>query len=470
MKQRRNLLALCGMTLLTMLLSCKKESFSTLPTDTLRYSADTIRFDTVFTSVGSVTKSFKIFNDHDQKIRISIIKLMGGNNTPFFMNVNGQATNEFKDFVLEANDSMYIFVSVHINPNSLNVPFIVSDSILIDYNGNEQYVQLQAYGRNAHFIRNQTITGNQTWVNDLPYVIEGDLHIDTTAHLQIEAGCLFYAHANGRIIVDGQLTAIGNVNNTIQFKGDRLDAPYRNMPGSWPGIYFRNKSHDNQLIFVNIQNAQEAIVLEGKSINNNPKLLIQQCIVDNASIAGFIGIESTLSANNTLISNCGKNISVALGGNYDFTNCTFSSYSTLYALHQYPVAELSNYKSNNGSVVVSDLTAQFTNCIFWGDGGTVEDEILLLKQGNQVFDVTLENCLYKAATDPTPANIIASIKNIDPLFDSIDPGNHYFDFHFKHAATSPLMDAGTHTNFLYDLDDLTREVGPSTDIGCYEKQ
>jgi hypothetical protein len=32
------------------------------------------------------------------------------------------------------------------------------------------------------------------------------------------------------------------------------------------------------------------------------------------------------------------------------------------------------------------------------------------------------------------------------------------------------MDAGTHTNFLYDLDDLTREVGPSTDIGCYEKQ
>jgi hypothetical protein len=458
------------MILLEMLLSCKKDSFSTLPTDTLRYSADTIRFDTVFTSVGSVTKSFKIFNDHDQKIRISTIKLMGGNSTAFSMNVNGQATNEFNNFVLEANDSMYVFVAVHINPNSLHVPFIVSDSILINYNGNEQFVQLQAYGQNAHFIRNQTISGNQTWVNDLPYVIEGNLHIDTTAHLQIEAGCLLYMHANGQIIVDGQLTAIGNINNTIQFKGDRLDVPYRNMPGSWPGIYFRNESHDNQLIFVNIQNAQEAVKLEGSSVNNTPKLLIQQCIIDNASIAGINIIESSLSANNTLISNCGKNLSVALGGNYQFTNCTFSSYSTLYALHQHPVAELSNYQFNNGSVFASDLTAQFTNCIFWGDGGTVEDEILLLKQGNQLFDVTLQNCLYKASTDPTPANIVASIKNIDPLFDSIDPGNHYFDFHFKHTATSPLMDAGTHTNFLSDLDDLIRESGPFTDIGCYEKQ
>ncbi len=470
MKRTRILLVVSCMTFVVMLLSCKKDSFTTYPADTLRFTADSIRFDTVFTGVGSVTKSFKIINDHDQKIRIASIQLMGGNTSAFSMNVNGQANSELKDYILDANDSIYVFVSVHINPNSVNVPFIVNDSISIRYNGNEQYVQLQAYGKNAHFIRNQTITGNQTWVNDLPYVIEGDLHIDTLAHLQMEAGCSIYMHANGRILVDGQLTAIGQKNNEIQFKGDRLDAPYRNLPGTWPGIYFRNESHDNELTFVVIQSAQQAIMIEGASNNNLPKLNMQQCVIDNASIAGIHATGSDVSMNNSLVRNCGKDIFIEYGGHYAFTNCTLVAYSNPYAYHQDPVVNIADYQTSNGNVLTADCYVSMSNCVIWGDGGTITDEINVDKAGNLAFYVILANSLFKSISDPNHTQLTGSIKNIDPLFDSIDPGNNYFDFHIRQTAASPLLDAGLHTNFLFDLDGVARETGAATDIGCFEKQ
>ena len=57
-------------------------------------SADTLKYDTVFTSVGSVTQSFKIINENNQKLRLSSVKLMGGAASAFKMNVDGIATSE----------------------------------------------------------------------------------------------------------------------------------------------------------------------------------------------------------------------------------------------------------------------------------------------------------------------------------------------------------------------------------------
>ncbi|MEI8059808.1 MAG: hypothetical protein WCG67_06580, partial [Ferruginibacter sp.] len=143
-----------------MLYSCKKDSFITSPDARLYINADTLKYDTVFTTTGSITKSFKIINQNDQKLRLSKVKLMGGTGSSFKINVNGTATSEVSDLEIAANDSIYIFVAVTINPNTANLPFVVSDSILISYNNNQRFVQLQAYGQNANFLLNTTVTGN----------------------------------------------------------------------------------------------------------------------------------------------------------------------------------------------------------------------------------------------------------------------------------------------------------------------
>ena len=62
--------------LVTLLFSCRKESFITSPDARVNFSADSIKFDTVFTSVGSITQSFKIFNNNNQKLLLSKVKLV----------------------------------------------------------------------------------------------------------------------------------------------------------------------------------------------------------------------------------------------------------------------------------------------------------------------------------------------------------------------------------------------------------
>ena len=211
------------------LASCKKDSFITSEFAKLYINADTLKYDTVFTTAGSITKYFKIINENNQKLRLSQVKLMGGIMSAYKMNIDGMATAEASNLEIEANDSIYVFVSVTINPNAANLPFIVSDSILINYNGNNRYVQLQAYGQNANFLRNRVITGNVVWTNNLPYVILGSLRIDTTASLTIQSGCKIYAHADAPFITDGTLTVNGTKANPVIFTGDRLDEGYKNF-------------------------------------------------------------------------------------------------------------------------------------------------------------------------------------------------------------------------------------------------
>jgi len=455
---------------LTIISACKKAEFNVSPDASLFVSADTLKFDTVFTTVGSITQSFKIKNDNDQKLRISTIQLMGGNSSAYQMNVNGQATNLINNIELDANDSIYVFVTVRIDPNLNNLPFIVSDSIQIQYNNNNRFIQLEAYGQNAHFISNETIFGNVTWTNDLPYVILGSLTIDTNATLQINEGCKIYCHANAPMLVDGTLQINGSKNNEVVFTGDRLDEYYRDLPASWPGIYFRTTSKNNQLHYAIVKNATDAISVFQPSTNSFSKLALDHCVIENALNAGLYALGSSIEMENCLLSNCGKNIYLERGGDYAFFNCTVAAYSNAFMLHNHPVMWLSNFVYQNSTLVSAATNAQFVNCIFWGEGGLNNTEVAIYKEGTNNFSVTFDHCLYKTDAAPTNSNIITCIENIDPGFDSIDVVNQYYNFRTANLSFAPGVDNGRATSFSTDLDNNPRSVGNATDIGCYEKQ
>ena len=449
--------------------SCKKESFITSPNARLSFSADSIKFDTVFTSTGSITQSFKIFNDNNQKLLLSKIKLMGGTTSSFKININGVAATEQDNIEVAANDSIYVFVTVTVNPTVANLPFIISDSILVNYNGNDRFVQLQAYGQNAHFLNNTVITSDTVWPNDLPYVILGGIRVDAAAVLSIYPGCRIYLHANAPFIVDGTLLVNGTKGTEVQFTSDRLDDPYKDFPAGWPGIYFRSSSKNNIITYAVIKNAYQAVVAEDPASNTNPKLIMHQCVIDNAYDAGLLSINSSVQADNTLISNCGKNINIMLGGDYTFTNCTIASFSNSYLLHKAPVLIATNFADQNGTTITANMNALFRNCIFWGDDGAIEDELLISKQGNNTFNVIVDHCLYRAVNDPSNTTLTASIKNIEPAFDSIDVTHKYYDFRISLNGFAPGIDQGAATGFLKDLDNNNRSVG-LPDMGCYEKQ
>ena len=435
----------------------------------MRFSDEELKFDTVFTSTGSVSQFLKIFNENDQKLRLSSIRLMGGSNSYFKINADGFTGPEIINIEIEPNDSVYVFVSVSINQSSANLPFIATDSIQVNFNGNSLQVKLEAWGQNAHFFRDKKISADEVWNNDLPYVILGSLTIDANKKLTINKGCRIYVHADAPIIVDGTLEINGEKDTAdrVYFRGDRLDEPYNDFPGGWPGIYFRTTSKDNVLNYAVIKNAYQAVALQDPSPNANAKITLNECIIDNAYDAGIIAINSSIRARNCLVSNCGKNIVLAKGGDYQFTHCTVATVSNSYILHRDPVLFVSNYIVVNNNPVTANLTALFRNCIFWGQNGTVEDEVVVAKAGSTTFNVNFDYNLWKVQSIPNNITSNQNINNQEPLFDSINTSRRIYSFRLN--ENSPAINKGTNTSVTIDLDGKPRPVG-LPDLGCYEKQ
>jgi hypothetical protein len=455
--------------LILTLLACRKEKFTNDPSARLNTSEDTLHFDTVFTTTGSTTQFFKIINNNDESIHVGSIRVAGGASSPFRLNADGIEGPVVSGVEIGGRDSAYVFVTVQIDPSSEAVPFLVRDSILIDYNGNTSTVQLEAYGQNAHFIRSHTIDGREEWNNDLPYVILGGLMVTENGSLRINKGCRVFVHADAPLVVAGNLEIAGEQwdSTRVVITGDRMDAPYRDFPASWPGIVFTAASHDNLIRFALIKNAFQAIAVQGMPATSLPKLVLEETIIDNAYDAGIIGIGSRIQARNILVSNSGKNILLLQGGDYNFEHATIAAYPNNFYQRRDPMVFISDNLENNSPGNYA-LNARFQNCIFWGEsGGLVKDEILLRKRGSLSYQVVFDHVLWSLKANPALATLSVPAIQTDPGFVNIDPFKKIYDFHLKESSAA--LNKGLVSGVPLDLDGNPRPVG-DPDLGAYEKQ
>jgi hypothetical protein len=210
-----------------------------------------------------------------------------------------------------------------------------------------------------------------------------------------------------------------------------------------------------------IKNAYQAIVVLNPSTNANPKLKLSETIVDNSYESGIVGVNTSITAQNLLVSNCANNVALVGGGNYQFIHATVASYGNNFIPHKTPVLLVSDTYDN----ATNPLNATFTNCIFWGEGGLVDDEV---KAKGNLSGVKFQNVLWKVKTQPvspTGTNL-----NQDPLFDSVNTSRNYYDFHLT-KKSSPAVDKGLITSLTLDLDGNPRpRPATAPDLGCYEKQ
>ena len=88
-----------------MIYSCNDDdSFTTSSSAKLTFEMDTVRFDTVITTVGSSTKRFKVFNKNDDGIRIISVGLESGGESGFRINVDGHSGNILNDLQILKKD------------------------------------------------------------------------------------------------------------------------------------------------------------------------------------------------------------------------------------------------------------------------------------------------------------------------------------------------------------------------------
>lgn len=427
----------------------------------LAFSADSVLFDTVFTSVGSTSRRLKIYNPNEKAMLINTIRLSGGNLSPFSLNINGQASAALNNLKLNGNDSIYVFVKVNINPTTAALPFIVQDSIIFNFNGKQRSIPLIAYGQNAIFINNSTVNVNTNWDSKLPYIIYQSVTVAENANLTIAAGAKVLFHGNATMSIKGTLTAMGTAKDSIVFASDRLEQVYANESGQWNGLHFYPESKNSVLKYAVVKNAVAGITVDSLSLNDNPKLVLANSVVKNMEVVGFLGYQTELAAFNNLFFNCGQYLLYgAGGGKYNLKQNTFAGYNPAYA-RKTAALYLSDAIS---ATQFGNLSATLYNNIIWGN--LINEFLIDQKNTNALVRTDLKNNLIK--TINTSYNGNGNLINIDPKFTNPLMGN------FRLTKTSTAIGKGFNLSAdsyfeKYLSKDLTNKnrLFPSS-LGCYE--
>ncbi len=462
--------------------SCKKETGTdTDPSIKLNFSVDTVIFDTVFTSVGSITQHLKVYNPSDNRINISSISLAGGASSRYRINIDGEPTFGVHDVELDGNDSLFIFVRVTIDPNDNNSPFVVTDSILFETNGNYQDVDLVAWGQKAHYILADTqipgfpdfkiVAGEVediTWTADKPYVVYGYAVVDSNGTLRIDAGARIHFHDKSGLWIykGGTLKVNGTKEDTVVFQGDRLEGFYKDLPGQWDRIWINEGSGNNEINYAVIRNGFIGIQAETLQEQMGNQLVLTNTIIENMSGYGLLSRFYNITAGNTVITNCGQyTVALSWGGLYDFRHCTFANYWG-HSVRPGPSVVLNNYFTDSeGAIHAFEFDSYFGNCILYGRN---DEELEYLFNDQAPYTYFFDNCLFKTEEEiDDPQYYLDCFKNEDPLFVDYNNNNLSLD------TLSPAIDRGNpevvNTSALdLSLDILLSQRMPEPDLGAYE--
>jgi Right handed beta helix region len=482
---------------IVLVLACRKtDDFTTSSGDKLSFSSDTLRFDTVFTTVGSATRYIKVFNKSNQPIKISKISLANKTSAVFNLNIDGVSGRSFENVQINANDSIYVFAEVTVNPNApLSIsPFIISEDLIFETNGNTQKVVIEAWGQNANYISlNRPLKdtlfalnlggGEVVWDDPKPYVIYGVVLI-ANGTLVLPAGTRIYVHGglgfekgnspyNDGILAllsNAKLDSRGTLERPVIIEGDRLEEEFKNISGQWAGLIL-NSPEENKMTHTIIRNS-----IVGVRADSGASLSIKNCQFYSTDGNGVQFTRANVTMENTLIHTNGRNsVSISYGGNYDFKYCSFSGIGSKEAALDATNFLCTQRNDLNQCVLgrVYPLSIKAINCIFYG---SKDDEVSFYDATKDIktdFNYTFKNCivrvkdLLKAENTPTFLTDCENCINADvraKVFKKPSIRDYTLD-----TLSIAEMKAFPIPTILSDLKGKMRDT-QKPDIGCFEYQ
>jgi hypothetical protein len=460
--------------------SCRKEAvFSSDSNLKLSFSNDSLIFDTVFTSLGSATHRLMVYNPTKNNLKISDIRLEGGEASLFRINVDGESVFDKKDVAIRAGDSLFVFARVTIDPNNQANPFVVEDRLQFITNGNEQSIKLVAWGKNARYILadhfqagfpDYKIVADSLetvrWTADLPYVVYGYAVVNAYGKLDIEAGTHIYFHKNGGlwIYANGQLQVLGTQNEPVVFEGDRLETDYADLPGQWDRIWIMEgrEGSDNLIQNAHIKNGFIGIQAESFFEHTKNKLKLENVLIQNMNGAGILSRFYTIEGQNLVVADCGGYcLALTGGGDYHFTQSTLANYWP-YSIRNNPAVLLNNFLSDtNNQAVPYPMHFRLDNSIIFGYNNN-EFGTEMVAGADSAY--LLDHCLVKTTLSMTESGYFNQIiKNKDPKF--LDPEQH----DYRIDTLSPAIGKGDPAlSAAAPFDILGNPRGQNPDLGAYQ--
>lgn len=452
--------------------------YSDNPHHILSLSADTISFDTIFTSIGSATVSMMIYNKNAVALRFSA-SLAGAESSDFRMNIDGESGVSVHNIEIRSNDSLYLFITVTINPDQIDTPLFATDSVLFTLeSGVTQSVNLIAYGQNVNIVRGATILSDSVFLANKPYLIYDSLFIGPEATLRIMPGTTLYFHKGAGLGVLGTLIAAGTLDSIITFRTDRLDnlfsdLPYANLSGQWEGLRFYPGSYYNNLEYCQIQGSRYGISAVSRS-SDTLTLSLNSIVIHNTEGNGFEAVNCNVIVGNSLFSNAGGNCVSLVGGRSHFLFCTIANF--------YPWGERDKSLAVSNKVLDALFPlyeATFVNCVITGSenealGGVLidslspqlnaETSLFIISNSLLLTTDTLRGYFSNIVLDQSE-NPVSGSGNFR-IINSVD-----YIYNFRLDSLSPARNIANKeyvTEYPIDISGIPRTDTDQPDAGCYQ--
>lgn len=482
MQRRFTILTIILAITACLLTACREDQLSNDPQLCLTLSCDTLRFDTVFTSIGSATAQVMLYNPNSNALRINRFWIQNGQY--FHVNIDGETQPErLHDIDLRGGDSLYIFVRVNIDPRDTNNPFYITDALHIAYNDRVLDLHMEAYGQDAIIIRSPKLRRQYAEYNfgaDRPYLIYDTVLITGTTH--IDRGARLYMHPGSSIYAYGDVMAQGTVDEPIIIRSDRRDelfdtVPYLYAAGGWGGLFLINDTRDGtpqyNLDHVDILSGNVGLYCYNEHTDRIPHLSLHNSRIHNHAIYGLALQNVDADVVNTEISNAASYCVYLSGGTHRFTHTTVASY-----FRWTNVAIQSATRDTVAAVYIDNLSktglptrTSFVNSIITG---LRRNNLMLATPLPQYYAGEFIGCYLKADSlsaaaahhnryyhDTDSANVFVN------NFYAIDQRTRYYDFRLDSLSPARgIAIADTTIRYPLDRNEHARTLG-QPDAGCY---
>lgn len=481
-KSRSALFAFCAAILTFLLLpSCDdSDSFTTSTSALLTFSADTVRFDTVISTIGSTTQQLMVYNRNDDGVRITQVRMNRGESTPFRVNVDGSYLEPESGavaygFEVRADDSIRVFAEVTMPYNDQDDPVSLTDTLLfLLESGVEQGVIFTAVGQDAYFWQALAINADTIIATSRPIVIYDSVTVGEDATLTLSPGTRLFFHDDAAMYVDGCVQAQGTMEQNVVFRCDRTDymfsyLPYDNTPSRWGGIVLREKSHDNLFSYADIHAGSWGIACNAAS-SAVTKLTLLNSVIHNVGGDGLSLYNCKAVVANTQISNTLGNCVTVAGGNVRFVHCTIAQFypwdsdrgdalylTNVYLSEDYPIDQ-----------------AHFLNCLVTG---YADDVVMgsLQDDDNHTVDYLFDHCVLRTVESDDERFVSVTYEDVDDethgkgQFVTFDTDNFVYDFRLTaDALARNKASQEWAADYPYDAYGTSRIDDESPDAGAYE--
>jgi len=314
----------------SLLVACADEEAYTQDTGALlQFEQDTLRFDTVFSSIGSSTKRLRVYNRNKKGIHLQSVCLASGGASGFRINVDGHSGTVINDVDVLGNDSIFLFAEVTVNPHDNDSPILVRDFVLFYLeSGVCQTLLLEAYGQDVIILRGTVFDEDTTLVASRPYLIYDSLVVAAEATLHVGEGVTLCFHNGAYLGVHGRMLCKGSLNKKILMRGDRTDnifsyLPYDRMEGQWGGVTLYPESWGNELEYVDIHGGNWGVDCPLTSVDSM-KVRMANTTIGNVRNNALRLTGARGEFTNCLFWNAGDYCVNIVGGNFAFLHCTLA--------------------------------------------------------------------------------------------------------------------------------------------------